>query len=918
MASTTIIDLGQIAQKLGLPPVGVESVARLCEEGNAIPFIAWYRRDTTGGMEEPQIRRIVNSVTKQRLLGERRQVILKSIEGQGRLTSELSELIAATVSHERLEDLYLPYKPRKLSPEEMTRRRRLEPLAREILSADPGASDLDARSAVFVDSDSKILSAADALLGAGHLLAENFSERSDVRQSLREIVRSAGHVVCERANQAGKALAKEEKHYREFFKFREHCDRIPAHRILSMNRGERAKALKIWIDVPLNDMQATAESLVVPANHPHAEFLKGCVRDSIQRLILPSLDRELRRDLTDACESHAVNVFARNIHNLLLQPPSPGRRVLALDPGFKNGCKAVVLDEQGRLVDHASMQVVGQQEKRDIAKQKIAELAKAYTVSVIAIGNGAAARETEAIVAELVAGELASLQIGYVIVNEAGAGVYATSPLAKEELPECEAAVRGAVSIGRRFQDPLTELVKIEPSHLGFGLYQHDIKAKHLHGTLACVIETCVNVVGVNLNVAGASLLRYVAGLDENLAKSICDWRTKNTRFTSRKQLLDVPGMTSAIVLQSAGFLRIEGGENPLDSTGIHPENYSIAEKILERLGGSPSSVLSRDERSAMAKRASALQVDAIAVEFSVGRFLVIDILDCLTSRELDVRLGRPQPNIKKSTRTLDELEVGMELAGPVLNVVEFGIFVDVGLSESGLVHISQISRQFIRDPHDAVSVGEVVRVWVMELDKEKKRIALTMIPPRPARPPRRTEDRPARVAKEVSGRAEREPSRTRSDQGPERSARRTPRPDKPRSISQERRPTTYVSTTQKGPVLPISKAMREGRAPLRTFGDLKQLLAVRAGLEEEPVASTTSGKKKKPKVVSEEILKGDIPAVSIEAENPVATLVEEPCAIVNDETISNSDSKSESISSTNDNGAEGIGSEPETTFPET
>lgn len=306
------------------------------------------------------------------------------------------------------------------------------------------------------------------------------------------------------------------------------------------------RQLKIWIDVPLNDMQATAESLVVPANHPHAEFLKGCVRDSIQRLILPSLDRELRRDLTDACESHAVNVFARNIHNLLLQPPSPGRRVLALDPGFKNGCKAVVLDEQGRLVDHASMQVVGQQEKRDIAKQKIAELAKAYTVSVIAIGNGAAARETEAIVAELVAGELASLQIGYVIVNEAGAGVYATSPLAKEELPECEAAVRGAVSIGRRFQDPLTELVKIEPSHLGFGLYQHDIKAKHLHGTLACVIETCVNVVGVNLNVAGASLLRYVAGLDENLAKSICDWRTKNTRFTSRKQLLDVPGMTSA------------------------------------------------------------------------------------------------------------------------------------------------------------------------------------------------------------------------------------------------------------------------------------------------------------------------------------------------------------------------------------
>ena len=497
MGSTVLIDLGQVAQRLGLPAAAVEAAVRLLDEGNTVPFITRYRKDQTGGLDEVDIRGVAECVAKARQLAERKQTILRTIQGQGKLTPDLEERIAAAESSKQLEDIYLPFKPRKLSLAEIARERRLEPLAREILAADPAAANLDARAADFIDADVQVTSVAEALLGVGHIIAHEYSERVPLRQRLRGILGRKGRLRSQRVEVEGKPISKDAKHYRDYFDYSEHVDRVPAHRALAINRGERARLLKVRVEGPDDEMQAAAVEMLVPTDHPHAEFLRGCARDALQRLILPSLEREIRREITEACEQHAVDVFARNLRNLLLQPPVPGRRVLAIDPGFKSGCKAVVIDEYGSPVEHAVLHIVGQKEKKEAAVRKIAELATAHRCSVIAIGNGTAGREVETIVSELVMGELQPLDIGYVIVNEAGASVYSTSGYAREELPNHEASVRGSISIGRRLQDPLSELVKIEPANIGVGLYQHDVKARHLHASLDGVVESCVNYVEI-------------------------------------------------------------------------------------------------------------------------------------------------------------------------------------------------------------------------------------------------------------------------------------------------------------------------------------------------------------------------------------------------------------------------------------
>ena len=841
-----VIDLGEIAGRLGLPLQGVEAVVSLLDAGNTVPFITRYRRDHTGGLDELDVRRIEKAITKARQLADRKQTILRTIDGQGKLTGPLAAAIAAAESSKQLEDLYLPFKPRKLSLAEIARQRRLEPLAREILEASVAPDDLDRRAADFIDADGQVATAADALLGVGHIIADTFSERADVRQRLRSILHKKGHIKSQRVESEGKALSKAEKHYRDYFDYSEHVQRVPPHRALAINRGERAKLLKVRIDAPVEEMQAAAEEILVAADHPHAEFLRGCVRDAITRLVQPSLERELRREITDWCETHAVDVFARNLRNLLLQPPVVGRRVLALDPGFKSGCKAVVIDECGNPLEHAVLHIIGKKEKREEAGRKIVEMVTTHGASVIAVGNGTAGRETEALVVELVAGDLKPLDVGYAIVNEAGASVYSTSELAREEFPEHEASARGAISIGRRLQDPLSELVKIEPANIGVGLYQHDVKARHLHASLDAVVESCVNYVGVDVNTASPALLRYVSGLNQTMARGFHEWRLKNGPFTARRQLLEVPGFGEAAFVQAVGFLKITGGDNPLDATWIHPESYAVAEKVLERLGFSPADLANRQQADAIAEKASALDLATLARELGVGRLLLADIVDQLRRPGRDPREDLPKPFFKKGVLKLEDLEVGMELLGSVLNVVDFGAFVDIGLHDSGLVHISQLSSKYVGDPHDVVSVGQIVKVWVLELDKARRRVALTMIDPDASRRGRHGAE-PANG----EGRGKRRGRRGKGDGATGETAARQVAPAKQVAPSQggrreedgrgrrhqtggrgqqrrqdrESQGRVFTSKPDKSPPAPLSKEMREGKAPLRTFGDLRQFL---------------------------------------------------------------------------------------------
>ena len=841
---TAVIDLGLIAQRLGLPVAAVQSTVELLDGGNTVPFITRYRRDQTGGLDEEAVRQIAEAVARARQLADRKQTILRTIQGQGRLTSGLEATITAAESSKQLEDLYLPFKPRKLSLAEVARQRKLEPLAREILAAETAAADLDVRAADFVDADAQVAAVADVLLGVGHIIAHEFSERADVRQRLREFLYRAGHLKSQRVEIAGKALSKDEKHYRDYFDFSEHIQRVPPHRLLAINRGERARLLKVRVEGPADELQAVAEEMLVPAGQPHAEFLRACARDALARLILPGLEREIRREMTDVCESHAVQVFARNLRNLLLQSPVPGRRVLALDPGFKSGCKAVVIDECGTPLGHAVLHVVGKDEKRAAAAKKIVELARTHGCSVIAIGNGTAGRETETLVAELVAGELQDLDVGYAIVNEAGASVYSTSVYGREELPGHEASIRGAISIGRRLQDPLSELVKIEPANIGVGLYQHDVKARHLHASLEQVVESCVNYVGVDVNTASPALLRRVSGFNQTTAKNFHDWRTKNGPFTSRQQFLEVPGFGDAAYIQSVGFLKISGGINPLDATWIHPESYAVAEQVLAKLGGSPTDLASRLPTEALAEKAAGVDLTVFAHELGVGRLLLADILEQLARPGRDPREDLPKPFFKKGVLKLEDLAVGMELLGSVLNVVDFGAFVDIGMHDSGLVHISQLSSQFVRDPHDVVSVGQIVPVWVLELDKARRRVALTMIPPAERELQQRREEarkeQREQTKEQKSRRAEQRASSPPAA-GPGRE--NTPRP--PRQSGQQRdqrpprepEPRVYQSSgSKRKPPAPLTKEMRDGKEPLRTFGDLKQFLEKPAdGQPEQP-----------------------------------------------------------------------------------
>lgn len=1079
------IDLAPVARDLKLSLDQVDRTVELLDSGNTVPFITRYRKDRTGGLDEEQIRGVDEQVKKLRMLAERKTTILKSIESQGKLTAELASQIQAAPTAKRLEDLYLPYKPKKQTLATLARQRGLEPLADEIYEGRVASDELAERATHFVRVDKQLHNIDEVIQGVGHLLAERFSERPDLRGKLRKLLWRKGKIVSSRVggdtkesdansepepktqaspksrevtavpdeipanakaadadtdasggdttsepkppdNQpaghsadsqtptpsaaeetaelskdatAGETTAvaepeasangqaaepasgqleqtadeqakpdvpetppaatadpsasepepsnsasgpsatvaeatsstapatkpsvqkrskkkdkkkdkkrdKQEKAFKDYFDFSEAVSRIPPHRVLAINRGERARILRVKLELDGELVEREAAELVLPAEHPHVEFLKQCLTDALSRLVLPSLEREIRRELTEKAESHAVDVFAKNLRSLLLQPPVRDCRPLALDPGFRNGCKFSALDGFGNVLAQGVAYIVGKPERIQEGRKKIAETIKEHNLNVIAIGNGTACRETEQLVAEMLADELKDEDVPYVVVNEAGASVYSTSPLGREELPEYDAVLRGAISIGRRLLDPLSELVKINPANIGVGMYQHDVKAKHLQDSLDAVVESCVNFVGVDVNTASPALLRYVSGLNQLTARRLYEHRQQHGPFKSREQLKEVAGFGEATFVQSAGFLKINGGDNPLDATWIHPESYEVTRKLLDKLGSNVEELATRptqtpagmagneptalaggvetnenlpsgseasacgslnrvvspgkapaapadgsteteasqgpeladkpaeaqngsaraEARPILAERANQLDMAATAADLGIGGMLLNDILNDLQRPGRDPREDLPKPIFRRGILKLEDLTQGMELTGTVLNVVDFGAFVDIGLHDTGLVHISRLANRYIKDPHEVVSVGDVLTVWVHEIDKERRRVSLTAIKPGTEKARGERDGRPARPQKESRPPRRRDKAAVKKKPatGGRRDSKRAKSGKHSRSFEKKRKPK---------PVKPITDAMAEGREPMRTFSDLAQFFEKKTTPEDQ------------------------------------------------------------------------------------
>ncbi|MFN0053402.1 MAG: Tex family protein [Planctomycetales bacterium] len=804
MATLPEVQLASVAAELGIAAPQVASVVSLADEGNTVPFITRYRKERTGNLDEEQIRQVLARVTALRQLAERAATILRLIDAQGKLTSELRQAIEQADSLKRLEDLYLPYKPKKQTRAQAARERGLEPLAERIWSAADDLTDLESAAAAFICPEKEVHDAAAALQGAADILAERISEDAEVRAIARRLAWKGGRLTTT----ATDAAAEKGQAYRDYFDHSEPVGKIPPHRVLASNRGEHAGALRVKFEWDQPGAQGEVQRHLQLDRHRFAPFLTQCLADAIDRLIHPSLEREVRRELTEKAEAQAVSTFAQNLRNLLLQPPLSGRRVLAIDPGFRTGCKVVVLDEQGNLLTSDLVYCTGAAEKLAATRAKIAGLLQTHGVNLVAIGNGTACREAEELIAETIREHAPDAH--YVIVNEAGASIYSTSAVAREEFPELDATVRGTVSIGRRLQDPLSELVKIEPQHIGVGMYQHDVNLKTLRESLDQVIESCVNYVGVDLNTASAALLSYVSGLNQLTARRIVEWRGQHGSFRSRQQLLDVSGVGPSTFTQAAGFLKIRGGEEPLDETWIHPESYPTARQLMAQLNASgvaegASPVATGEVR----ERLTALDLERLTAELAIGLPTLRDIVDALARPGRDPRADLAGPVFRHDILKMSDLQPGMELRGTVLNVVDFGAFIDVGLKESGLVHVSQMSTQFIRSPHERVSVGDVVTVWVLGIDAERKRVKLTLIPPGTPQPSKgRRTPRAAESAPATSG-GDAAPPTARSS-----ATSAVPPPAPPRKPPKP--------AAKKAP--PLSAGAVSGEEPLRSFGQLKQL----------------------------------------------------------------------------------------------
>ncbi len=710
-----------IAEELGLRWHQVKNTVELLDQENTVPFIARYRKEATGSLDEDQIRAVGERIQYLRHLEERKQTVLKSIEEQGKLTPELEEKIKAALKLQEVEDLYLPYKPKRRTRATIAREKGLEPLAEMILKQEVVDGTLADIAAAFVSEEKGVASVEEALAGARDIVAEVISEDADVRAAIREATREKGVLLCEARDPENVG------EYGVYKQFSESLKTIPAYRILAINRGERENYLRVEIDVPEWEMIREIESRY-PANSQSifAEELRAAAADAYHRLTAPAIEREIRAMLTEAADRHAIGVFARNLRALLMTPPLKGRIILGIDPGFRTGCKAAVIDTTGKYLEGATIYPHAPQNRWQEAKDILRGLIERHGVHVIAIGNGTASRETEKLAAELI-GEL-DRKVEYTIVNEAGASVYSASPAAKKEFPDLEAAMRGNISIARRLLDPLSELVKIDPKSIGVGLYQHDVDQTLLSETLDQVVESAVNQVGVDLNTASVSLLKYVAGINSRVAENIVKYREEHGSFRSREELKKVKGLGENTFVQAAGFLRIRESENFFDSTAVHPESYEAAGKLLQALGLTPEEVR-RDGSLVRAKiKRDGRTLEQLAQLCGCGKETLADIVESLEKPNRDPRDDMPPVVLRSDVLSIDDLYEGLVLKGTVRNVVDFGAFVDIGVKQDGLVHLSRMAKRYVKNPLDVVSVGDIVEVKVISVDKERGRIGLSMV----------------------------------------------------------------------------------------------------------------------------------------------------------------------------------------------
>ncbi len=1147
-------DLGQLAQEVKLPVEQVQSVVELLDAGNTVPFIARFRRDQTGGLDIAQVRGIQTALLERRMVSDRKEAVLRAIESQGKLSEELKEKILQTHSLRRLEDLFVPFKPKKQTLGSLAKDRGLEPLAREILHANPAAANLDARAADFVNPDRELANTAEVLLGVGHFLAEHFSEHAEARSQLRKIFWRTARMICKQGeavdelkdldrqaqaeHEALRRSIEEQRHaeaqqpateaapaetpashaeppaadvtaegassaaataepdqtsaeaapqdvsvdaehaehedeshdeaaaheeasteeaadesaehpapeasatgapggkkpkaapaasvsrkkvkdqvkrrkrqkavqtFRDFFEMREPIKNLSEPRILSINRGERVRVLEVTIEPDVHAMQKQAEEVLVPADHPHGDFLRACARDAVVRLIIPALIVEARRELNDRAETYAIDIYAENLRNLLLQQPIRGRRILAIEPGYRKGCKMAAVDEVGRVLGVGMLQVVGREDWRKKGRERLVEVIQKYNVKIVAIGDGPGSRDVERMVTDVLEHDLKDSGVEYTVVPEAGAAAYGASPLAREELSKYDPSHRIAISIARRLLDPLAELVKVSPANIEVGPAHYDIKTKLLRDTLDNVVESVVSYVGVDVNRANPALLRYVSGMNQLTARRVYEYREHYGPLRNREQLKDIPGIDEKTYRLASGFTKVTGGENPLDATWIHPESYEVARKVLDALGlaletvaplppkpkafaeevlaespaestaapseppatsmaaeSTPSSVsepaaegseatsgnealpltptlaevVSPAEAPAapseaavsaetppsvetpaqeapavsetpvvseapaeaeppamfvgdavsvaasgetphaagseetpseppppstptppepaarlpfpeppaatghapiplpaeipfneeVQRRSADWDLDQKAQELGVGKLTLQHILAELTRPGRDPRENFPAPVLRSHRMSLDDVQPGMAMKGIVVSVVDFGAFVDIGLPESGLVHISRLANRYVRDAHDEVAVGDAIPVWVVEVDKNRGRVSLTAIEPGSERP---REDRRERPKKEQP---QQQPRQTGQQDQRDRRPRQQRRDQGKRGAQRPRQPAVYVVQSKK-PAKPISKKMIEGKEPLRSFSDLQQFLQKKQEGDEE------------------------------------------------------------------------------------
>lgn len=712
-----------ITEELQIRPEQTQAVIGLIDDGNTIPFIARYRKEVTGGLNDEVLRAFDQRLQYLRNLEDRKAVVRASIEEQGKMTEELSRKLEQAETAVQVEDLYRPYKPKRRTRAMIAREKGVLPLAEYFLSEEnAGEADPMAEAAKYISKDKEVADAQQAVQYAEDIIAGDFSDDPEVRKWMRENAEAHGTLVSEAKDKEA------ESPYENYYEYQEPVKKIPSHRVLAINRGEKEKFLKVQVEVPEDGVELFEEKRIEKLGRPETRaYIREALQDGYKRLIQPSVETEIRGELTEKAEDGAIEVFGKNLRQLLMQPPIAGKTVLGWDPAFRTGCKLAVVDPTGKVLDTKVIFPTAPQNRVEEAKRELLKMVKRWHVDVISLGNGTASRESEQIIADFI--RESGLPLEYAIVNEAGASVYSASELAAEEFPQFDVGQRSAASMARRLQDPLAELVKIDPRSIGVGQYQHDMNQKKLGNALSTVVEDCVNQVGVDVNTASAALLEYVSGISRTVAKNIVAYREENGRFTNRKQLLKVSKLGPKAFQQSAGFLRIRGGDEVLDMTAVHPESYKPAKELLRQLGFTEDNVRSGKTRQLRASglKEAGVTEQSLAERLGIGLYTLRDILSELEKPGRDPRDEVQKPILRSDVLSMEDLTPGMKLKGTVRNIVDFGAFVDIGVHEDGLVHISEMSDRFISHPLEVVKVGDIVTVWVLSVDLKKQRIALTM-----------------------------------------------------------------------------------------------------------------------------------------------------------------------------------------------